>query len=69
MGITYRGVSQSGSKEVDLTIWNNKLKHNGSETFSQFIHSWIKHEYLTRDNNKQVEKLIQRTRTKVLLIH
>lgn len=49
-------------KENDLAILNNKLKLNGFETFSQFIHAWIKGEYPSHENNKQVEKLIQRIR-------
>lgn len=49
-------------KENDLAILNSKLKLNGFESFSQFIHAWIKGVYPTHENNEQVEKLIQRIR-------
>jgi len=51
-------------KENDLAILNNKLRLNGFETFSEFIHAWIKGQYPLHENNEQVEKLIQRIRDK-----
>lgn len=32
-------------KENDLAILNNKLQTNGFETFSEFIHAWLKGNY------------------------
>lgn len=49
-------------KENDLAVLNNKLKLNGFDNFSQFIHAWIKGVYPTHEKNEQVEKLIQRIR-------
>ena len=51
-------------KENDLVMLNNKLKLNGFDTFSQFIHAWIKGQYPTHEKDEQVERLIQRIRTK-----
>jgi len=51
-------------KENELAILNNKLKVNGFESFSQFVHAWIKGQYPAHENNEQVEKLIQRIRDK-----
>jgi hypothetical protein len=42
-------------KENDLAIFNSKLKLNGFETFSEFVHAWIKGAYPAHENNKQVE--------------
>jgi hypothetical protein len=51
-------------KENDLAVLNSKLKLNGFETFSEFIHAWIKGEYPAHENNAQVERLINRIRDK-----
>ena len=32
-------------KENELAILNSKLKLNGFDTFSQFVHAWIKGQY------------------------
>ncbi len=51
-------------KESDIAILNSKLKLNGFETFSEFIHAWIKGDYPAHQNNEQVERLIKRIRDK-----
>jgi hypothetical protein len=51
-------------KENELAILNSKIKLNGFETFSQFVHAWIKGEYPAHENNEQVERLINRIRDK-----
>lgn len=49
-------------KENDLAVLNNKLRLNGFETFSEFVHTWIKGQYPTYENNEQVQNLIERIR-------
>jgi intergrase/recombinase len=49
-------------KENDLTLLNDKLDINGFETFSEFIHAWLKGEYPRHENNEQVDKLLNRLR-------
>jgi intergrase/recombinase len=51
-------------KENELAVLNSKLKINGFENFSQFIHAWIKGDYPAHENNEQVERLITRIRDK-----
>lgn len=51
-------------KENDIAVLNSKLKLNGFETFSEFVHAWIKGEYPSHENNEQVEQLINRIRDK-----
>ena len=51
-------------KENDLAILNNKLQTNGFETFSEFIHSWLKGNYPRLEKNEQIEKLLVRLREK-----
>lgn len=51
-------------KENELAILNSKLKLNGFESFSQFIHAWIKGDYPAHENNEQVERLLSRLRDK-----
>ena len=51
-------------KENGLAILNNKLKLNDFETFSEFIHAWIRGQYPLHENNDQVEKLLNRLREK-----
>jgi hypothetical protein len=51
-------------KENNLAILNSKLKTNGFDTFSQFVHAWIKGNYPAHENNDQVEKLLNRIRDK-----
>ena len=51
-------------KETQIAILNSKLKLNGFETFSEFIHAWIKGDYPAHQNNEQVERLIKRIQTK-----
>ena len=38
-------------KEKELAILNNKLKINGFESFSQFVHTWIKGHYLVHEKS------------------
>jgi hypothetical protein len=33
-------------KEGDKAVLNSKLKLNGFETFSEFVHAWINESYL-----------------------
>ena len=42
-------------KENDLAILINKLQTNGFETFSEFIHAWLKINYPIREKNEQIE--------------
>ena len=49
-------------KENELAILNSKLKSNGFDTFSQFVHAWIKGRYPEHENNKQVKNLMERIR-------
>ena len=49
-------------KENELAILNSKLKLNGFENFSQFIHAWIKGQYPPHEDNEQVKNLIERIR-------
>jgi hypothetical protein len=51
-------------KENELAVLNSKLKINGFENFSQFVHAWIKGDYPAHENNEQVERLINRIRDK-----
>ncbi len=51
-------------KEDELAILNSKLKLNGFETFSEFVHAWIRGQYPLHENNDQVEKLLNRIREK-----
>jgi hypothetical protein len=51
-------------KENDLAILNNKLRTNGFETFSEFIHAWLKGYYPRHEKNDQIERLIVRLREK-----
>lgn len=51
-------------KDDELAILNSKLKLNGFETFSEFIHAWIRGKYPHHENNEQVEKLLNRIREK-----
>jgi hypothetical protein len=51
-------------KENDLAILNNKLQTNGFETFSEFIHAWLKGNYPEHEKNEQIEKLLVRLREK-----
>jgi hypothetical protein len=51
-------------KENDLAILNSKLKMNGFNTFSEFIHAWIEGKYHAHQKNEQIEKLIHRMREK-----
>jgi isocitrate dehydrogenase kinase/phosphatase len=46
----------------DLALLNDKLDINGFETFSEFIHAWLKGEYPRHENNEQVDKLLNRLR-------
>ena len=49
-------------KENEFAILNSKLKYNGFDTFSHFVHAWIKGEYPKHENNEQVKNLIERIR-------
>ncbi len=51
-------------KEDELAILNGKLKINGFDNFSQFVHAWIKGDYPVHENNEQVERLLNRIRDK-----
>jgi hypothetical protein len=51
-------------KENDLAILNNKLQTNGFESFSEFVHSWLKGNYPKYEKNEQIEKLLVRLREK-----
>lgn len=51
-------------KENELAMLNSKLKLNGFETFSLFVHAWIKGDYPAHENNEQVERLLSRLRGK-----
>ncbi len=39
-------------KENDIAVLNSKLKLNGFETFSEFVHAWIKGNYPAHENNE-----------------
>jgi hypothetical protein len=41
-------------KEGDKAVLNSKLKLNGFETFSEFVHAWINESYPAHENNEQV---------------
>lgn len=47
-----------------MAILNNKLQTNGFETFSEFIHAWLKGNYPRHEKNEQIERLIARLRQK-----
>ena len=50
-------------KENDLAILNNKLQTNGFETFSEFIHAWLKGNYPRyekNDSSQDLEKKVSR---------
>ena len=47
-------------KENDVTILNSKLKMNGFETSSEFVHAWIDGRYSVHQKDEQIEKLISR---------
>jgi hypothetical protein len=49
-------------KENDLAILNNKLQTNGFQSFSEFVHSWLKGNYPKHEKNEQIEKLLVRLR-------
>lgn len=51
-------------KEDELAILNNKLDTNGYETFSEFIHAWIRGQYPHFENNDEIERLVNRIRDK-----
>ncbi len=51
-------------KEYELAMLNSKLKINGFDSFSQFVHAWIKGDYPVHENNEQVERLLNRLRDK-----
>ncbi len=54
-------------KEDELAILNSKLKINGFDNFSQFVHAWIKGDYPIHENNEQVERLLNRLRDKAIM--
>jgi hypothetical protein len=41
-------------KEGDKAVLNSKLKLNGFETLSEFVHTWINESYPIHENNEQV---------------
>lgn len=48
-------------KNPELIVLNQKLKMNGFENFSQFIHAWIKGDYPQQtERNEQIERLLER---------
>ncbi|MGI8832494.1 MAG: integrase [Nitrososphaeraceae archaeon] len=49
-------------KENDLAVLNNKLRTNGFDTFSEFVHAWIRGNYPRHEKNEQIERLIVRLR-------
>ncbi len=53
-------------KENYIDILNSKLKLNRLDTFSQFVHAWIKDQYPAHENNEQVKNLIERIRDRCI---